>query len=146
MRQHGIAMQTALCEVRHAPVPPQAAQCLGFETGAPVFELTRLRCANGKPLVYSVTCLALRDLPLDPDLYRDSLYEFLSARHGVRIARGEDTLEATLAEGTIAKALGVAQGFPTFKRTRVTFDPSGAPVEYSVCYYPGDKYKYKVRL
>lgn len=146
MQLHGVAMTTALCETRRVNAPPQAAQQLRVREGAEVFELTRLRCANEKPLVYSVTYLARADLPLDPGKYRESLYEFLNATFGVRVARGEDVLEATLAEGAVAKALGVPQGFPTFKRSRTTFDQLDAPVEYSVCYYPGDKYKYLVRL
>jgi GntR family transcriptional regulator len=85
-------------------------------------------------------------MPLDAEVYAESLYAFLKARYGISVARGEDVLEATLAEGAVAKRLGVPPGFPAFKRTRVTFDRGGTAVEYSVCYYPGDKYKYMVRL
>ena len=146
MAAHGIAMSTDLCEIKKTIALGPVAAALKVAAGTQVFELTRLRCANGKPLVYSVTWLPRTDLPLDPSVYADSLYAFLREKCGVLVARGEDVLEATLAEGTVARQLRVAGGFPTFKRTRVTYDREGAAIEYSVCYYPGDKYKYRMRL
>ena len=111
-----------------------------------VYELTRVRCVKDKPLVYSKTYLKITNLPLEPGVYSESLYKFLEDEYNVIISRAGDQLEATLAEGVIAKKLEVAGGFPTFKRTRVAYDQYDNKVEYSICYYPGDKYRYSVNL
>ena len=111
-----------------------------------VYELTRVRCANNRPLVYSVTYLNVPNLPLDAGLYSASLYKLLNDTYNINITRAGDQLEATLAEGVVAKYLDVVQGFPTFKRTRVSYDQHDNEVEYSICFYPGDKYRYSVNL
>lgn len=146
MQLHGITMQTSYCAIKTVAASEKAAGSLKVKTGSVVYELTRVRCANNRPLVYSVTYLKMPDLPLDAGLYSDSLYKFLGDKYNINIARAEDQLEATLAEGAIAKYLEVAPGFPAFKRTRIAYDQYDNEVEYSICYYPGDKYRYSVNL
>jgi len=146
MKLHGIIMQTSFCEIKPVQASETVAKNLNVDAKSTVLELTRVRCANNKPLVYSTTYLKKTDLPLDADLYKDSLYKFLQNEYNINITRAGDILEATLAEGVIAKRLEVAQGFPTFKRTRVAYDQYDNEVEYTICYYPGDKYRYFVNL
>ena len=146
MQLHGITMKTAFCEIKTVTASEKIAGNLKVAVNSTVYELTRVRCVNDRPLVYSVTYLKVPDLPLDADLYSASLYKLLSDKYNINIARAGDQLEATLAEGIVAKYLGVAQGFPTFKRTRVAYDQHDNEVEYSICYYPGDKYRYSVNL
>lgn len=146
MQLHGITMQTSYCDMKRVTASEKVAGNLNVKVNSTVYELTRVRCANNRPLVYSTTYLKLPDLPLDAGVYSASLYRFLSEKYNINIARAGDQLEATLAEGVIAKYLEVAQGFPTFKRTRVAYDQYDNEVEYSVCYYPGDKYRYSVNL
>lgn len=146
MELHGITMQTGYCQIKIVAASEQVAKNLCVKRSSNVFELTRVRCANSRPLVYSTTYLKIADLPLNADLYSDSLYKLLNEKFNVSITRASDQLEATLAEGKIAKFLEVSNGFPTFKRTRVAYDQFDKPAEYSVCYYPGDKYRYSVNL
>lgn len=146
MQLHGITMQTSCCEIKMVTAGERAAGGLNIKINSPVYELTRVRCANNRPLVYSVTYLNIQDLPLDAGVYSESLYKFLRDNCNINIARAADQLEATLAEGAVAKYLEVVQGFPTFKRTRTAYDEHDNAVEYSVCYYPGDKYRYSVNL
>jgi GntR family transcriptional regulator len=146
MQLHGVTMQTSYCDIKVVCASEKVASNLNVKINSTVYELIRVRCANNKPIVYSTTYLKISDLPLDANLYSDSLYKFLSDQYNVNIARAGDQLEATLAEGIIAKFLEVAQGFPTFKRTRVAYDQHDNEVEYSICYYPGDKYRYSVNL
>lgn len=146
MRQQNIELYTTLCEIELGKATARAALALCIEPGSPVYILKRLRNVKGKPLVYSVTYLHVKDLPLDPQLYMESLYALLRDKFNIRIAHGEDVLEATLAEDTISKMLEVSSGYPIFKRTRTCCDQDNRPVEFSLCYYPGDKYKCSVSL
>lgn len=146
MQLHGITMQTSYCDIKKVTASEKVASILNVKVNSIVYELTRVRCANKRPLVYSTTYLTLPDLPLDASVYSESLYKFLSEKYNINIARAGDQLEATLAEGVVAKYLEVAKGFPTFKRTRVAYDQYDNEVEFSICYYPGDKYRYSVNL
>lgn len=146
MKLHGITMETSYCEIKPVLASEKVAKNLNVAINSNVYELTRVRCVNKKPLVYSITYLKKTDLPLDTSLYGESLYKFLQNKYNITITRAGDLLEATLAEGAISKFLKVAQGFPVFKRTRVAYDQYDNEVEYSICYYPGDKYRYSVNL
>ena len=147
MAQHQIVMSTKFCEISTIPAPEQIAAQLNIQKDAPVFKLVRMRCADGTPLVYSVTYISgERNLSLDPEQYKDSLYEYLNRELGILIARGRDTFEAVLADKTSVEMLGIQKGMPLIKRTRRTFDQNNRVIEFTVCYYAGDKYKYSIDL
>ena len=58
----------------------------------------RVRCAQNIPVVYSITWLTNKyHLPIDNDLYKDSLYKLLQEEYSIVIAGGRDTFEAVLA-------------------------------------------------
>ena len=146
MRQHGITMKTRYCTIESAEAPERVAKALGLSTGASVYRLVRVRCAEDVPMAYSVTFLNIPGLPLDPSCYADSLYAFLAKEKGIRVSKGEDTLEAVMTDSTVEKMLDVSRHSPAFKRTRISYDQEGRKIEFSVSYYPGDKYKYSVTL
>jgi GntR family transcriptional regulator len=64
----------------------------------------------------------------------------------VKISSGDEVLEAITAADKVAGILDIKKGSPVFKRTRITNDQYKRPIEYSICYYPGDKYKYSIKL
>ncbi len=146
MKQHGMTMQTRYCTMEKAEAPERVQKALGLAPGCLVYRLERVRCAENRPMAYSVTWLNIEDLPLDAECYSDSLYAFLAREKRIRVSRGEDTLEAVLTDSTVEKMLDVSRHSPAFKRTRVSFDQEGRKIEYSVSYYPGDRYKYSVTL
>lgn len=147
MEQHGMKMETSYCHISVEKSGKAASAKLDIPLNTPVYKLVRVRCVKGAPMVYSVTYLKkTHELPLDDGSYRESLYDLLETQYDIQIVRGQDTFEATLANGTIADFLKISVGEPVFKRSRITFDPNGDKVEYTYCYYPGEKYKYTVDL
>ena len=146
MQQHGITMQTAHCEICRVSAPEKVSDALELESGAPVYRLTRVRCADQVPLVYSVTYLSVEQLSMDAACYKDSLYACLAQDYGISIRNCDDALEALMADAAVAKMLHVSRPCAIFKRTRVGSDQDGRKVEFSTSYYPGDKYKYSVHL
>lgn len=147
MKQHNIIMSTKLCWISTILATEQVASQLDIPKGGPVFKLIRVRCADQTPIVYSITYISGdRGLSPDPDQYRDSLYEYLNREHGILIVKGRDTFEAVLSDHTSAAMLEIAKGMPLIKRTRKTFDQYNKAIEFTVCYYAGDKYKYSIEL
>ncbi len=147
MEQHGIKMETSYCNITLEKTNKVIAAKLYTKEGDEVYKLVRVRCAKTSPIVYSITYLKKNyELPLEPERYKESLYNFLDTQYGVKIVKGQDTFEATLADREIGKYLDISIGSPVFKRTRKTINQNNEPVEYTVCYYPGDKYKYSVEL
>lgn len=147
MKLHGVTMHTSLCKVSKVFPSSTVSDELGLDYGKKCFRLDRVRCVDGKPLVYSETFCSLNwNLPLEENDYVDSLYKFISADLGIVITKAKDTLEAISANKKIAELLQIAEGYPVFKRIRKSFDKSGKVFEYTICFYPGDKYKYTVEL
>lgn len=147
MEQHGIKMKTSYCRISLGKCGRVPAAKLNIGETDEVYQLVRVRCVKSAPMVYSITYLKKNcELPLDENMYRESLYDLLETQYGIKIIRGQDTFEATLANKTIADFLQISEGAPVFKRSRVTFDQNDNIVEYTICYYPGEKYKYSVEL
>lgn len=147
MESHGIVMGTSHCVITTEAAEEKIAEKLGISPGAACYCLERVRCAQNIPIVYSISYLTGKyRLPLEESLYRDSLYRLLKEEYGIVIARGRDTFEAVAATETTGAFLGIASGTPVFKRTRKTYDQDGDVLEYTICYYAGDKYKYSVDL
>lgn len=70
---------------------------LGIPETKQCYCLTRVRCVDKIPMVYSVTYLKeIVELPMEKEYYMESLYKYLQETHGIIIVRGQDTLEAVL--------------------------------------------------
>ncbi len=147
MRLHGIHMSTSYCEIDTVPADDTVAYHLNLGEGEACFRLVRVRCAEKKPVVYSLTYMPQSmNMPLDSACYMDSLYHYLSTEKDIVVATAKDTFEASLATKEIANFLQIQKGDPVFVRTRKSYTSQEALVEYTICYYPGDTYKYSIDL
>lgn len=147
MRQHGIVMETSSCEIKLTKPNKTVARKLELSEDELCYELIRVRCAKGIPIVYSVTYLKKKyELSLDKESYMESLYQFLKEQYKISIVRVQDTLEAVIAQEETGRFLQIDMNKAVFKRTRKAFDEQDELFEYSICYYPGDKYQYSVDL
>ncbi|MDO4483994.1 MAG: GntR family transcriptional regulator [Clostridia bacterium] len=146
MSQQGVEMKTTDCVLVKEKLPSIVALIFGRKPMEECLVLKRVRVARGRPLVYSKTYLNVDGVPTEASAYHDSLYALLQNQLHITIARGEDVLEAALSEDTVSEKLQLPDGYPVFKRTRVTYDNNENPLEYSICYYPGDQYKCSVDI
>lgn len=147
MKQQGTTMQTSYCVFSEEKAGKLVSLNLGMKEQEKCYKLVRVRCVKNIPIVYSITYLnGNRDYPLHNELYKNSLYQLLKEEYGIQIVRGQDTLEAVSANREISEMLQIKETMPVFKRTRKTIDSQNEIIEYTICYYPGDKYKYSVEL
>ena len=147
MKQHNITMKTTYCRMEKISPPTQVAKILQVPKTDQCYCLTRVRCVAGRPLVYTVTYLKNTvELPMDSVHYMESLYKYLREVHGIIIEKGRDTLEAALPTEEVQRFLQIEPQMPVFKRVRQTFLKNDEIFEYSICYYPGNRYKYTVDL
>ena len=147
MKKHQITMETTYCQMEKISPEKLVAKALEIPLTEQCYCLKRVRNVEGKPLVYTVTYLKnLVELPLSGECYKESLYQYLNEVHGLVIESGEDTLEAALPSKEVQEQLQLSETMPVFIRTRRTFLADGEVFEYSKCYYPGNRYKYTVKL
>ena len=86
------------------------------------------------------------DAPSREDLDGGSLYAWLEARRGVRIAGGHEIIDAVAASAGHARALDVDVGAPLLVARRSCRAADGSPIEYAVVRYRPDRYRFHVDL
>jgi GntR family transcriptional regulator len=110
------------------------------ELGARVYELVRVRLANGEPVALERGVYAADAFPglLDEQL-DGSLYELMRTRRDEVPVRAVERLEPALADAGDAGALGIAPGSPLLLVEREAYGPSGRLLERSRDLFRGDR-------
>jgi len=130
-----------------APAIAAVAEALRVPTGTPLQEAVRVTRFGVQPHNHLTSFVPIdigrtwtrRDLEKGP---MAALFE----RAGIKIARTEELVTATLADVTFAERLEVPVGSPLIKITRLSFASDGRPVNYFIGHYPPDRYQYRVTL
>ena len=145
MKTRGLNAFTKSVEISIVQVDKVIERALNVENNSFVYKVERIRGANNTPFVIFIHYFSLyRSLPLTKEPYFGSLYEILEQNCGAVPSKAHDDFEAIVADEEISEKLDVNIGSPVLKRTRQSFDNTGAPFEYSICYYRADRYKYSI--
>lgn len=124
------------------------AERLGLGRDPRVVKLVRIRLAAGAPVSYDVAFLPqeIGAKLAEEDLVIDPLSALLEDKCGVPLGAVEYRIEASLADRTTARALGIEQGAAVLSIERTTYTVAGAPVAFEQLRYRGDKVRYAMRL
>ncbi|WP_051303876.1 GntR family transcriptional regulator [Calidithermus chliarophilus] len=147
MRLAGIEPSTRLLSARLEPAPAHLLKAMRLRPGAVVAVVTRLRLADGEPLMLERAHLnyALTPGLLEHDL-SGSLYDLLTHTYRLRFARGEETIQAVKAEPWLAKALGIPRGAVVLFTQRTVTTDTGAVLEHTERYGRADRCSFRVSL
>ncbi len=123
------------------------ADALGVAPGSPVVVVDRLLRADDFPMATSRSWLSPKILaghrpPSIDEMNAGSLYAWIERVCGVRIAGGEEYLEAANTEEDVARALGVPVGTATLVARRLARAADGQPVEFVILHYRADRYRF----
>ncbi|MFJ8601415.1 GntR family transcriptional regulator [Streptomyces shenzhenensis] len=125
---------------------PQVARDLALPEGADVVEIQRIREVDGVPWAFTRTFLPLevgRGL-LDIELEDVSLFGVLERRFGIRFEHARRSVEADLANDTVASALGCPAGAAVLVMRSISFDQAGRPIERFTGFHRGDRSRLNV--
>ena len=75
-----------------------------------------------------------------------SLYSWIETSWGVRIAQGEEFIEAATATAELASQLHIEPGDPVLRAKRTSSTVEGNVAEYVILHYRADRYRFRVRL
>jgi GntR family transcriptional regulator len=136
--------------LRHEPekAPPAVARALGIDEGAAVVRLDRLRLGDGHAIALDRTWLPpfYAQFLAKHDLTQETIYRVLERDYDIPIVRGRYRIEAAVAGGEEAEALGVPVGAPLLLVERVSFTASDTPVYYQRRYYRADRVAFDLEL
>jgi GntR family transcriptional regulator len=140
LRSQGHSAGARVLRTLIAPADAKDADALGILPGNPVYEITRVRLADGEPISLERSRFpcelfpGLLECPLG-----DSLYEVLRERYDAAPARAVERVEAVLASSQEAEALDVFTGAPLLWVERIAYDADGRAVEVGTDLFRGDR-------
>jgi GntR family transcriptional regulator, N-acetylglucosamine utilization regulator len=146
MQTRGLDPETRLVASRPEAAGEAVAGALGLELGSPTLYLERLRLADGEPLLLEQVHLPAERFPglLASDLEGGSLYDLLTDRYGVRVARAREALEPVLLRAREARLLGRPSGSPALLIEGIASTADGTPIEFGRTFVRGDRTRYYV--
>lgn len=142
MRAIGRQPGSRFISQRVTPASDKIAQHLKLPSGEPVFEVTRVRLADGVPILLETACLSALRYPAltEQDWSQDlSLYKLLNELYGVTISAMDHTIKPVMLSESTARHLQAEPGIPALLSEIVAFTPDGTPVEFSWSFSNGDK-------
>jgi len=138
----GRPLSFALARFELAPVPNGVATALHLEPGTVALCIERVRRTGGATVSYDYRYIHpdfAASIDRDEAASR-SLLELLSRR--VRLVRGENRVEATLAQAEGARLLGIASGDPMLLREVVYLCDDGMPAMAGRSLYRASEVRY----
>jgi GntR family transcriptional regulator len=144
----GIKTKTKIINFGFVHPPKKVTESLKLDEDAKVLRVERVRQIKGLPISYTLSYIpsdlgkkiSIKDLTFQPIL------NILEKKCKVKISRGFQIIEATVADSRIASFLDVMTGAPLLKIERTVFDIKNRPVEYISILYRSDRYHYSVEL
>ncbi len=145
MKLHGMEMTTSYCSIERTVPSKKIASELEIQEGDECLLLERTRDVDGRPLVHSCTFIPLFwGLDEDETLYRKSFYEYLRREKHISVCNATDTFSAVLADRQIASRLGLQEPAAVLKRIRKSWSSDDRVMEYTICWYQADRYRYTI--
>jgi GntR family transcriptional regulator len=112
-----------------------------------VYELCRIRLANGEPVGIQWAFLPVKNSPglIEFDLAQ-SLTRVMEVHFGIVFWSAHEYLRARLPTEFEAEKLEIKRNLPVISMERTTFAPEGNPVEFLQSVWRSDKYEYEFSL
>lgn len=147
MRLRGKVPSTRMLLFQESRPGLAARDLLRLEEHQPVYEIRRLRLADGVPLAIEDVQLPSALVPrLDrANLSERSLYGVLEEEYGIRLVRCEDEVSAVLPNREQKRILGLDHPVALLQIKRVSYTKDDLPVELAVTVYRGDVYAATIR-
>jgi GntR family transcriptional regulator len=122
----------------------EVAEQLNISADDFVYDIQRLRCADGEPVVIEYTQMPMELIAglKEKDL-QDSLYRYIEGTLGLHIQSAHRTVRAVMPTAEEQKCLDVTDETPLLEVQQTAFLADGRPFEYSVSRHRGDKMKFK---
>lgn len=146
LRRQGFSAAARVVSSATLEADDETAATLGLPAGAFVFEVVRVRLADGEPISLERARFPAERFPglLDRSL-GGSLYELLASAYNLVPGEAEERIEIVSAPAPEARILGIPRSAPLAAITRVAWDADGRPFESSYDLFRADRVRIVVR-
>ncbi|NLG78267.1 MAG: GntR family transcriptional regulator [Firmicutes bacterium] len=148
MEQRGLVPSSKVLLLEKKVPEPFLRSSLALAEGKEVWELRRLRLANGEPMALETMFLSVGIAPsLDKeDLEKISVYRLVEGKLGYKIVGATQTIEAEIPPPEVVRLLDIQPGSPVLRMKNVTYLENMHPLCFVDCYYRADRYIFSVSV
>ncbi len=142
----GSVPSSRLISFKTIPAIESVGGYFGIAIGDPVYEIERVRLADGVPIALEWVLISAAMCPhLERfNLVDHSLYRILEENYGIKLARSEDEISASQPSAIHKKLLELPRNAAVLVIKRKTFTSDDRPLELATTVYRGDLYTARV--
>lgn len=138
LESKGIKVSNILVGLEVIQADKELSEKLNIKEGDNVWEIKRVRLADGVKVSYMVTYMTLNLFPnLNKNSCEGSLYEFVEKNCGYKIAISEREVEAIISDSELEELLDLKETEPLLYIRQVCSLQNGEPFEFSHTYHYG---------
>ncbi|NLP53077.1 GntR family transcriptional regulator [Bacillus sp. RO1] len=147
MKKRGMTPTSKLIHFEVIPANRFIAKELNISEYAPVYEIKRIRLADGEPMDLETNYLSANLVKgLTEEEVKASIYSYVEEKLGLRITHAEQMIESVRASEEHEKLLYIEKDHPMLYIQRNTFLHDGTPLELVKSVYRGDRYKFQIKM
>ena len=119
-----------------------------LQVSGAVWQLERVRFTNGQAISHQTSFIPLALCPdlAKQDLKGQHLVDLMRDVYGVHLGSAVEYLDPGVADGHIARLLGIRIKTPVFRIERTAYTVGGQVAEYRNAVLRGDMYRYRIEL
>ncbi|GIN85151.1 GntR family transcriptional regulator [Heyndrickxia sporothermodurans] len=147
MKKMNKAPSTQVLDFEIIECGEKLAGYMKLQTYDEVYKITRLRLADGEPLIYETSYLPVNRFQnlTKEELIQTPMYDIFKYKYQVQITNGTETFVAVKTKTEEAKWLKINKDIPSMLIKRLTFENDHV-IEYTTSIARGDKFFYTVEL
>jgi GntR family transcriptional regulator len=147
MKARGLEPASQLIRFEIHPAAAPIAEQLAIAESAPVYEIERIRLADGVPMALETNYLSAGLVKgLTEEIVNQSLYAYIEGELNLKIDSASQIIESSIAGQTDAKYLKISKGAPVMLIQRNSYLKDGTPVELVKSVYRADRYKFMIHM
>ncbi|SHN34593.1 GntR family transcriptional regulator [Gracilibacillus kekensis] len=147
MKSRGMEPSNKLINFEIIPAKLSLAEQLNIPEHTPVYEIKRVRLAEGIPMAFERTYISANLIKgVTDDIVKSSLYHYIESGLGLKLGRATQIFEATIANQEEIEFLEIPENSPVLFMKRLTKLENGSPFEVVKSSYRADRYKFMLDL
>ncbi|WHY87591.1 phosphonate metabolism transcriptional regulator PhnF [Neobacillus novalis] len=147
MKARGLEPGSELIHLKIIPAPCQIAGQLSISEDDPVYDIKRIRLADGVPMALETNYISANlIIGITEQIVNQSLYAHIENQLKLSIDSATQIIESSIASQDEAKYLKISKGAPVLLIQRNSFLKDGTPVEFVKSVYRADRYKFMIQM
>ncbi|UJW58353.1 GntR family transcriptional regulator [Bacillus sp. A116_S68] len=147
MKARGMVATNRLIHFKVISPPLSVMKALNIDSSTPVYEIQRVRLADGLPMALETTYISKHLIPnITEKLLEQSLYDYVENSLGKEIGEGTQIIESSTVNQNEITHLNVKKGSPVLLIERHTYLKDGTPLELVKSSYRADRYRFMINM